>query len=239
MPTVAIETQGCRGCRMCVDVCPTDVFDMTVSQEAALVARDEDCIGCSSCEFVCPSRCIQVDIAERQRPFHRIEQNAALVARMLRRAPLTDTLQDSDLEEARKDVAVRLRALAASVTETMGRGQRVVGRSAGTLAAEHLPEAYEEATLDGILSRLSQRFKQSFEFDADVDAEAGTVGVCFRRCALASIVEEGGQTVGQSNLCTLFHEYWSGLLSAFSGQTYALDGSQQGEACTIQLHRKR
>ena len=238
MPTVSIETAGCRGCTMCAEVCPTNVFDMNPSMDAALVAREADCIGCTSCEYVCPSRCVRVGEVERQRPFHRIEKNANIIARMLQRTPIQIAITDEDLEEAKADVAVRLRALAASVTETMGRGQRVVGRTAGGLAAEHLPEAYEEATLEGILERLSRRFAGSFEFEADVDPDGRQIGVCFGHCALAEVVEAGGETIGQATLCTLFHEYWAGLLSAFSGRPFALDSRQQGSPCAIQLVSK-
>jgi hypothetical protein len=136
------------------------------------------------------------------------------------------------------DVSVRLRALAVSVTETMGRGQRVVGRTAGTLAAEHLPEVYEEATLEGVLARLQQRFSGSFDFVPDIGDGGRRVVLNFKRCAVAGVVQGGGGSLGDSTLCVLFHEYWAGLLSAFTKRTFALESLQSKDTCSIELQSK-
>ncbi len=238
MPTVAIETAGCRACALCVGICPTNVFDSPSDSEAPRVAREADCIGCTSCEYICPSRCVDVAGSERQRPFHRVEKDASIVAKMLQRTPQSVELTDAALDEARRDVSVRLRALAASVTETMGRGQRVVGRTAGSLAAEHLPEVYEEETLEGVLGRLQKRFAGSFAFDFNVGEGGSRLVLNFKRCAVAGVVTGGGANLGQATLCVLFHEYWAGLLSAFTKRTFALENLQSKDTCTIELLSK-
>lgn len=59
MLRIEIDEQGCRGCRMCLDVCPTEVFVFDDAAATARVARAEDCIACLSCGYLCPSGAIR------------------------------------------------------------------------------------------------------------------------------------------------------------------------------------
>jgi hypothetical protein len=36
------------------------------------------------------------------------------------------------------------------------------------------------------------------------------------------VVSAQGEIVGSANLCELFHEYFAGLMSAFTGKSYAV-----------------
>src|SRR5512136_2851435 len=132
MPQISIDRSGCRSCSLCHDVCPTQVFDLD-SEGVAVAARPANCVGCTSCESSCPSRCLEVTDVQRQRPFYRIEENVAFVAKFLRRKPVGVELSDADWKDAIRDVATRLTGLTDSITETMGRGQKAVGRKAGRL----------------------------------------------------------------------------------------------------------
>ena len=53
-PTVI--TKDCIGCKRCVEVCPSFVFDMTETKSS--VVRGEWCIGCGQCGAVCPTEAI-------------------------------------------------------------------------------------------------------------------------------------------------------------------------------------
>jgi NAD-dependent dihydropyrimidine dehydrogenase PreA subunit len=235
MPTVHIDERGCRDCRLCVDGCPTHVFDQNDVRQLAEVKREADCIGCTSCRYLCPSGCIAVGDFVEQRPFHRMDANVAIVSRFLQRKPVRAALTDVDYDEARRDVSVRLKALGDSVTETMGRGQRAVGRKAGALAASHLPEMYEDGSLPEVLARMKTRFAGSFDFDATV-AQGGTeVTMVFPRCALARVVTEQGEAIGSAVLCSLFHEYWAGLVGAFTNRNYAVEMLETGARCAMRL----
>ncbi|RKY67491.1 MAG: hypothetical protein DRP97_07335, partial [Candidatus Latescibacterota bacterium] len=191
MPLVTIEEEGCRGCTLCVDTCPVDVFEQDEGRLVAEVKRGEDCIGCLSCVYVCPSRAIEVTDVELLRPFHRIEKNAALVDKLLQAPTQKKTMDTADWEEAFKDVGARLLALGDAVTETMGRGQRAVGRKSGGLAASHMPEMYEAVGLEEVISRMRERFAHAFDFDAELtDGEDGKeVSLTFHHCGLAEVVE--------------------------------------------------
>jgi NAD-dependent dihydropyrimidine dehydrogenase PreA subunit len=235
MPTVHIEESGCRDCGLCVEICPTKVFEEESTKKLAKVVRQEDCIGCTSCVYLCPSRCLSVTDATLQRPFHRLETNTALVSRFLQQVPATKQLSQGDYDEALKDTHVRLKALADALKEIMGRGQKAVGRSAGSLAAAHMPEMYEKSSMADLLAGLRRRFSHAFEFDVKLDEAVGGVTLTFPTCALHKVVSAQGEIVGSASLCELFHEYFAGLMSAFSGKNYAVSTVGTVGPCTMKF----
>jgi NAD-dependent dihydropyrimidine dehydrogenase PreA subunit len=234
MPTVHIEEAGCRDCSLCVEICPTKVFEEEAGKKLAKVVRQDDCIGCTSCVYLCPSRCVSVTDAKLQRPFHRIDTDAALVSRFLQQAPASQQLGDADYSEALADTQVRLKALAAALKEIMGRGHKSVGRSAGGLAASHMPEMYETTDMKGLLAGLRRRFAHAFDFEAKVEDD-GAVSLTFPACALHKVVASQGEVVGSAGLCELFHEYFAGLMSAFSGKSYAVATVGTVGQCTMRF----
>ncbi len=52
---ITIHSQACRGCQLCVDICPTSVIASDTAASTAIIAHEEDCIGCLSCAYLCPS----------------------------------------------------------------------------------------------------------------------------------------------------------------------------------------
>jgi NAD-dependent dihydropyrimidine dehydrogenase PreA subunit len=234
MPTVHIEEAGCRDCGLCVEICPTKVFEEDTGGKLAKVARQEDCIGCTSCVYLCPSRCVSVSDARLQRPFHRVETDAALVSRFLQQAPAAQQLTDADYAEALADTQVRIRALAAALKEIMGRGHKAVGRSAGNLAAAHMPEMYETTKMADLLAGLRRRFASAFAFETKLEDD-GAVTLTFAGCALHKVVTSQGEVVGSAGLCELFHEYFAGLMSAFSGKSYAVSTLGTVGQCTMRF----
>jgi ferredoxin len=71
MVTMQIHKAACRGCQMCVDICPTKVLDFDTQQEVAIVVREQDCIACLSCKYLCPSNAIVHDNYHRVKNFYR------------------------------------------------------------------------------------------------------------------------------------------------------------------------
>jgi NAD-dependent dihydropyrimidine dehydrogenase PreA subunit len=234
MPEIKILDKGCRGCTLCVDICPVTVFGFDEAKDLALVERSEDCIGCLSCAYLCPSQCISVSNVELVRPFHRIEENVAFVEQFLQTRTAARSLTEEELETAYNEVGILSTAFAEAVTEILGRGHKSVGRRAGAVAAAHLPEMYEESGMEDLLLRMRARFGSSFDFEHAV-SENGAIDLRVNPCGLLKAIRNAGETPGESDLCLLFHEYWVGLISAFSGTPHTYRLLQAGEQCRMTI----
>jgi len=67
----SIDTDGCKGCGLCVTVCPKKVLEIsdTVNVKgyfSAYQARPEDCIFCAICCTMCPDVAITINEIEEQ-----------------------------------------------------------------------------------------------------------------------------------------------------------------------------
>ena len=58
MLEMTINDKACRGCQLCLDVCPTECFAYDGGTSKATVAAVENCIACLSCAYICPSGAI-------------------------------------------------------------------------------------------------------------------------------------------------------------------------------------
>lgn len=57
--TVEVNPKYCKGCEICVQVCPKDVLVMSDRTKAEAV-NVEACTGCMSCEIYCPDFAIEI-----------------------------------------------------------------------------------------------------------------------------------------------------------------------------------
>lgn len=69
--TIRILEEFCKGCTICVEVCPTDVLVMeTVGTRwqgsTAVVQNADACIACMLCELQCPDFAILIDKGEKK-----------------------------------------------------------------------------------------------------------------------------------------------------------------------------
>ena len=71
MVEIKIHEQSCRGCRLCVDICPTNIFDYDEEKHRALIRYPEDCIACLSCAYICPSGAITHEGCHEVKNFYR------------------------------------------------------------------------------------------------------------------------------------------------------------------------
>ena len=66
MPRVRVLEQYCKGCGLCVEVCPQKVLRLAgevnrLGVHVAQVRPDADCNGCTNCAVMCPDAAIEVD----------------------------------------------------------------------------------------------------------------------------------------------------------------------------------
>src|SRR4030081_1084511 len=67
-----IDAQRCTSCDICVNVCPTNVFDKT--DGIPVIARQGDCQTCFLCELYCPEDALFVS------PFAEAPQDVDVVS---------------------------------------------------------------------------------------------------------------------------------------------------------------
>lgn len=64
---VTFDTKYCKGCGLCVEVCPVKIIALDTSTlnakgyNPAQVLEPEKCIGCASCAIMCPDSVITVE----------------------------------------------------------------------------------------------------------------------------------------------------------------------------------
>ena len=71
MVEMTIQEKACRGCQLCLDVCPTDCFTFDEATRKAKVEILENCIVCRSCAYICPSGAISHDNYHEVKNFYR------------------------------------------------------------------------------------------------------------------------------------------------------------------------
>ncbi len=62
---IEVETERCKGCELCVDVCPQDVIRLADKVNSkgyhyAYMEHPEKCTACTNCALVCPDGVISV-----------------------------------------------------------------------------------------------------------------------------------------------------------------------------------
>jgi len=65
MAEVLINKDKCKGCKICINFCPTKHLTLSknLNKRGVLyieISKDTKCIGCGSCFLMCPDSCITV-----------------------------------------------------------------------------------------------------------------------------------------------------------------------------------
>lgn len=67
MPRVTFAEERCKGCELCVSVCPKKIVEMDKNRinkkgfHPAQVLEMDKCIGCAFCATICPDTVIEVE----------------------------------------------------------------------------------------------------------------------------------------------------------------------------------
>jgi 2-oxoglutarate ferredoxin oxidoreductase subunit delta len=62
---VVIDREKCKGCKLCIEVCPKNVLSTSSENNSLGVfvaepRKDGECIGCRQCAIMCPDVAIEV-----------------------------------------------------------------------------------------------------------------------------------------------------------------------------------
>mgnify|MGYP006286733597 FL=1 len=62
---VVIDKQRCKGCKLCVNVCPVEIIEMSdevndFGYHPAQVKNQKKCLSCGNCARICPDLAIKV-----------------------------------------------------------------------------------------------------------------------------------------------------------------------------------
>ena len=60
-PSIVLTPKYCKGCGICVELCPTQVFTAEPTTNKALVSAPERCADCGLCELWCPDYAISLE----------------------------------------------------------------------------------------------------------------------------------------------------------------------------------
>ena len=65
MGKIAIATERCKGCHLCISVCPKQLLSVSAAYNQSgyapvCIADMESCTGCGLCAEMCPDICITV-----------------------------------------------------------------------------------------------------------------------------------------------------------------------------------
>jgi 2-oxoglutarate ferredoxin oxidoreductase subunit delta len=63
LKTHHINREWCKGCGICVALCPKKVLELD-EQDRAMAVRPQDCICCRLCELRCPDFAIEIETIE-------------------------------------------------------------------------------------------------------------------------------------------------------------------------------
>jgi len=67
MAKVTFKEELCKGCKLCVSVCPKKIIEMNAEKlnlkgfHPAAVKEMDKCIGCAFCATICPDCVIEVE----------------------------------------------------------------------------------------------------------------------------------------------------------------------------------
>jgi ferredoxin len=234
MTQINIEREACRGCELCVDKCPTEVFDYDKENHVPIVAGKEECIECLTCYYLCPAAAVGFEDIEISREFYRdLSVRDKMKKFLLAQEPYAGReLTVEDYEQALKDIFVRLQAMSDVYQHIAGKSLPALGTSAGQVMARHFPSIKPIGGIEDALKALQEELNPAWIFTYELTDSALQIKVedCFVRESCRFL----GRPLGE-NLCVLFGGYMMGYLYAGVLQRFKILNVGSGDSCTYEI----
>jgi len=211
MIKIIIDEDACVGCELCVDECPTDVFEFNEEKKIPEIVREKECFGCLSCSEICPAAAITHEDIIYSENYYHDEENLKLASRLAVDVPLPySPSDDKHREAALEDLGIRLLSMAAIFRQTLGGSLPAVGTMAGRTFAAQLPRYRVPQSFGEALDIAVQQLAPAWDINPDYDGSSKLkmkVGTCFiRELCCEEEIELGG------DLCILFYNYMAGYI---------------------------
>ncbi|MFO7951084.1 MAG: 4Fe-4S binding protein [Candidatus Fermentibacteraceae bacterium] len=240
MIEIKIDEDACVGCQLCVDECPTDVFEFDEEKAIPVVEHDKECFGCLSCSEICPSDAIEHRGVERSEDHYHEPYTLELASRLAPNVPLPHVPDDPERRKAAlEDLGVRLLSVASVFRHTLGGSLPAVGTMAGRTLATQLPRYQVPKDFQEALDLAVRQFAPAWELSPSYDGAEKLeidVGTCFIR----ELCGEEGIELG-GDLCVLFYNYLAGYIGRMGGARLKLEESQPGDSgcrCRVKVFRR-
>lgn len=235
MITISIDEKACVSCSLCVDICPTKVFTFDNVKDLPEVALPKECFGCLSCSEICPSDAIQHTGAPLSSCFHHDSYCTNIAGKLAVAQPASFKEIDSasGLDEAMRDISVRLLSVGAVLKDVVGAGLPSVGLMAGRSLASQLPRYRPPKNIEEAFELAKKEFAPAWELEFKHDADNITVQV--KECFVRGLCLQENITLG-GELCILFFNYLSGYLGKMAkAQLKLVTADRTAQSCSYEV----
>jgi NAD-dependent dihydropyrimidine dehydrogenase PreA subunit len=231
---VRIDEKACVGCTMCVDICPTRVFESNDDESVPRVSSPGECFGCLSCSELCPATAIKHTGLLLSENYHHDRYALQLAAKMGRPPRDLNVPDDeSQVNQALQDLGVRLLSVASVLKQTLGQSLPSVGTKAGMSLAAQFPRYQPITTLLEACTYLEQALAPAWDLSLAVADDQLTITV--KQCYVRSLCQSEGLELG-GDICTLFYNYLAGYFSKLGKKRPRLVASTPGDSqCTYSV----
>lgn len=227
MIKITIDEDACVGCELCVDECPTDVFEFNEEKLLPKVVREKECFGCLSCSEICPASAITHEDIIYSEEYYHDNENLVLASKLAVDVPLPNTpSDDAHKKAALDDLGIRLLSVASIFRQTLGGSLPAVGTMAGrTLATQlpryRIPESFKEA-----LDIAVRQFTPAWDIIPDYDGSS-KLEIKVKSCFIRELCKTEGIELG-GDLCVLFYNYMAGYIGKLANARLKLTESCPG-----------
>jgi ferredoxin len=234
MAQIDIHEKSCRGCELCVDECPTKVFEYDREKCVPVIARKDDCIECLSCYFICPSAAISLEDIEISKELYRdLSIREKMTKFLLSRTPYVGKeLTAEDYELALTDMFVRIQAMSDVYHHIAGKSLPALGTSAGQAMARNFPNVRPINSREDALRALKEVLHPAWALNYDLSENNLKIKIedCFVRESCQFLKRPLGE-----NLCVLFGSYMMGYLYDLVGKRLKILNVNHGSTCIYEV----